>query len=247
MKTKNANLFIYLQALGGKFLGPNAFNNDEIKVLFKYSGGTFEIPYSIIATTNDGYISPVFLDGNSSPIPILTASTVAGQNPTVNYLTPNLNTVVALSKAFQLPPENEKATITINVPTPSGKTLTFTQSIWLLPEQIIYKTTMVVPGLLLVQKASNSPDSISVYVKMMCGCKITTGLPTSFWSPSDFMVNAEVVFQSNLVESYSLNFDEQANDSSFLVALQNSEPIKSINFYAQQLSTGNYGALNVEI
>ena len=58
MSTNNAYLFIYLQALGGKFLGPNAFNNSEIEISFKYSGGSFSIPYPIIASTNDGVISP---------------------------------------------------------------------------------------------------------------------------------------------------------------------------------------------
>jgi hypothetical protein len=242
MKAKNANLFVYIQALGGKFLGPNAYNFADIKIEFSYSGGQFEIPYKVISTTNDGNISPVFTDGNSSPMPILTTSNISGQNPAVNYLTANLNTVVGLSKAFDLPSQNECATLKINIPLPSNQSLQFTQQVLLIPEQEIYKISFVVPGLLLVQKPTNFPNTIAVYVKMMCGCKVTVGLPTSFWSPSDFLVNALVTHQDGSFQTYSLSFDNQSNDSSFNTLVDNLDQVKSINFYAQQTSTSNYGS-----
>jgi hypothetical protein len=237
-----ANLFIYLQALGGKFLGPNAYNNSEIKVTFRYSGGEFEIPYNVIASTNDGQISPVFSLGNSSPMPILTPSELSGQNPIVNYLTTNINTIMALSKAFDLPNTNEIAILTINIPTPSGKSLCYIESVLLIPQQEFYKITVVIPGLLVEPNATNIANNISVYVKMMCGCKVSVGLPTSFWSPSDFMVNANVIYKDGSVQSYPLSFDTQANDSLFVAPVSDAENIKSISFYAQQASTGNFGA-----
>jgi hypothetical protein len=243
MNSKNATLFVYVQALGGKFLGPNAFDFVNIKLSLKYSGGDIEIPYSIIATTNDGNISPVFTDGNSSSMPILTTSNTLGENPTVNYLTANLNTVMGLSKSFTLPSQNELATLSVMIPTPSEKILELIQPVWLIPEQEIYKVLVVVPGLLLVQNPVSPTGNISVFVKMMCGCKVTVGLSTSFWSPSDFMVNAFVTYQNASIQTFSLSFDEQANDSLFSGEVDNINQIKSINFYAQQLSTGNYGSL----
>ncbi len=243
MKTTTGNLFIYLQALGGKFLGPNAYNSNEIKIIFRYSGGEFELPYRVISSTNDGSISPVFSAGNSSPMPILTPSDLAGQNPSVNYLTTNINTIVALSKVFVLPKTNEMATLTAKIPTPTGKVLTISESVWLISEQEFYKITLVVSGLLLEVNPAKIDGEISIFVKMMCGCKVSVGLPTSFWSPNDFMVNANVVYTDDSTQQYTLSFDLEANNSLFSAKVQNLEKIKSINFYAQQASTENYGAL----
>ncbi len=241
---KTANLFIYLQALGGKFLGPNAYDNANIKVSFQYSGGQFEIPYQVIASTNDGVISPTFTAGSSSPMPILTPTSEAGQNPSVNYLTTNINTIMGLSNTFSLPEAPELATLTVSIPTPSGENLNLTQGVWLIPEQQFYKITVVVPGLLVEPNTSSSSTEISVYVKMMCGCKVSVNLPTSFWSPNDFMVNASVTFNDGTTQQYALSFDNTSNDSLFTADVPNANQIQSINFYAQQNSTGNYGAFS---
>ncbi len=243
MDSNNAHLFVYLQALGGKFLGTNAYNNNEIEISFEYSGGSFKLPYQVIASTNDGNISPVFTPGCSTPMPILTAGTEAGQNPTVNYLTANPNTIMGLSPSFALPATNELATLTITVPTPSGKNTHLQQSVWLLPEQQVYKLTIAVPGLLLAPNTPTLSGTISVYIKMMCGCKVSTGLPTSFWSPADFIVNANVFHTDGTMQQYPLEFDTETNDSLFVVQVQNVSTISAVHFYAQQMSTGNYGAV----
>lgn len=240
---KTANLFIYLQALGGKFLGPNAYDNTNIKVSFQYSGGSFEIPYQVLPSTNDGMISPIFSTGNSTVAPILTPSVAAGENPAVNYLTTNLNTIMGLSTPFNLPNDIEQGTLSIVIPTPSGTNLCLEQGVWLLPQQEFYKITVIVPGLLVEPNTSSASGSISVYVKMMCGCKVSVGLPVSFWSPSDFIVNANVNYADGTTQQYPLSFDSTSNDSLFVAQVANSEQIKSINFYAQQISTSNYGTL----
>lgn len=241
---KTANLFIYLQALGGKFLGPNAYDNANINVSFQYSGGQFNIPYQVIASTNDGAISPIFTAGSSSPMPILTPASETGQNPSVNYLTANINTIMGLSNAFSLPEAPELATLTVSIPTPSGKNLSLSQGVWLFPEQQLYKITVIVPGLLVEPNTPPSSTEISVYVKMMCGCKVSVNLPTSFWSPSDFMVNASVTFNDGTTQQYALCFYNTSNDSLFIADVPNANQIQSISYYAQQNSTGNYGELN---
>lgn len=244
MATNNAHLFIYLQALGGKFLGPNAFKNREIEISFAYSGGSFKIPYPIIASTNDGAISTVFTAGSSTAFPILTIC-AAGQSPTVNYLTSNPNSVVGLSQSFALPTSNELGTLTISVPTPSGNNILLQQSVWLLPEQQVYRIVVAVPGLLLVPNTPSPAGTIAVFVKMMCGCKVSVGLPTSFWAAADFMVNANVLYTDGTIQQYALSFDAQTNDSLFTATVQNAANISSVSFYAQQGSTGNYGGLVV--
>ena len=65
-------------------------------------------------------------------------------------------------------------------------------------EQEFYKITVVIPGLLLESNVQpSSSENISVFAKMVCGCKVTTGLSTSFWSPNDFMVNATVLYKDS--------------------------------------------------
>lgn len=238
-----ANLFIYLQALGGKFLGPNAYQNTNIKVSFRYSGGSFDVPYQVLPSTNDGMISPVFGTCNSSIAPILTPSATVGENPAVNYLTANLNTIMGLSKPFKLPEGIELGVLSVVIPTPLGTNLCLEQGVWLLPQQEFYKITVIVPGLLIEPNIPSPSGSISVYVKMMCGCKVSVGLPVSFWSPNDFIVNANVNYADGTTQQYPLSFDDTSNDSLFVAQVANSEQIKSINFYAQQISTNNYGTL----
>ncbi len=175
-------------------------------------------------------------------MPILTPTSEAGQNPSVNYLTANINTIMGLSNAFSLPEAPELATLSVSIPTPSGKSLSLSQEVWLIPEQQFYKITVIVPGLLLEPNTPPSNTEISVYVKMMCGCKVSVNLPTSFWSPSDFMVNASVTFNDGTTQQFTLSFDNTSNDSLFVADVPNASQIQSINFYAQQNSTGNYGS-----
>lgn len=234
---------VYLQALGGKFLGPNAFDNTNIKVSLKYSLGNFPLQYKVIqGTTDDGTISQSFTDGSTSFMPILTMPDNDKGNPAVNYLTPGAKTIVGHSGIF-LPDTNEYGTITASIPLSSGGNLVLTQQVLLDPQQLEYRITMVVPGLLLEWYSAVPKNQVAVYVKMMCGCKVTQGLPTSFWTVSDFTVYARVYYKDNQFITLKLVFNTAANDSSFIANLPDAKPISHINYFATQKSTGNYGAL----
>jgi hypothetical protein len=49
-----AKITIYLQALGGKFLGPNAYKHDSIKLSITLQGNTLPIAYQLKPNGNDG-------------------------------------------------------------------------------------------------------------------------------------------------------------------------------------------------
>jgi hypothetical protein len=165
-------------------------------------------------------------------------------NPTVNYLTPGANTIVGKTNIV-LPAVNEAAILYATIPTPSGKSLIFSQMVWLSPQQTAYTVTVVVPGLLLVANTNIviPPNTISVYVAMMCGCKITTGLATSFWTYSDFSVAARITYDDGTEKQVALNFDKKINLSTFTAEVPRFNHILEVNFTAQQKSTGNYGVL----
>lgn len=239
-----ASITIYLQALGGKFLGPNAYQTDNIKICLSYSGGQVDIPYQLVpGVSDDGIISQGFTDGSTSFMPILNMGPLGGQNPNVFYLTPSANTINGQVE-LALPTSNELATLQVSIPSPNNQTLLYSQTVILTPEQTDYRITVVVPGLLLQANTANPiPGSVSVFATMMCGCKATTGLPTSFWNPNDFAVSANVQYKNGSQTMYALSLNEQTDNSLFSAPVQDAEAIVSIHFSAQQKSTGNYGAL----
>jgi hypothetical protein len=116
--------------------------------------------------------------------------------------------------------------------------------------QADYRVIVVVPGLLLEEPpASAMPDvsdGIFVYVKMMCGCPITTGIPESYWAQNDFLVSAEVIYKDGGSDSRSLTFTSDATPSLFHAAVNDVAKIKRVNFTARQKSTGNVGYLSVD-
>lgn len=240
----NASITVYVQALGGKFLGPNAYEPNSITVILSYSGGEVTMPYQVVeGTTDDGVISQGFSDGSTSFMPILNMPALSGQNPNVFYLTPDTNTIAANGQ-FTLPTSNEVATLTVGIPSPSGNTLSIVQSVILTPQIVAYHIGVVVPGLLLTLNTANPiANSVSVFATMMCGCKVTEGLPNSFWTPSDFSVNALVQYNDGTATNYPLSLDTQTNNSLFSAAVQNAGNIQSVCFTAQQKSTGNYGTI----
>src|SRR6266496_1085191 len=95
----SATINIYVQALGGKFLGPNAYKTDNIQVSLAFEENTVPVTYQLFDKANDGEIGPTFIGGLSSSeamssfLPILTPMPDAGSNPAVNYLTPNALTI----------------------------------------------------------------------------------------------------------------------------------------------------------
>jgi len=250
-----ANITIYLQALGGKFLGPNAYNTDSIKLSITLKGDTLPVTYQLKDNVNDGAISSKFLSslpsikGMSSFLPILTPMPATGSDPAVNYLTPN-NLTICGTVAVTLSQPTLLGTVSVSIPRPQGDDLVLTQSIALNQLQSDYRVIMVVPGLLLEEPpASAMPDmsnSIFVYVKMMCGCPITTGIPKSYWTQNDFLVSAEVIYKNGGSDRQSLTFTSDSTPSLFHAAVNDIANIKRVNFTARQKSTGNIGYLSVD-
>jgi hypothetical protein len=241
---------VYLQALGGKFLGPNAYNNNEISIGLYMNGQTLPFTYDAAgAGIDDGIIGQTFSNGSPYALPILTLETSNPNNPysqyQVNYLTTDTNTVTGMATA-QIPDVPVAATITAYIPRPTGLTLEVTQQIILVPQQTDYTFIIPVPGLLLESNpAAPSPGTVSVLVKMMCGCQISINKSNSFWSPDDFDVNATITFTDGTVGTYPMNFDSSSNDSAFYADIPGSSDIASVCYTAQQHSTGNFGYLEV--
>lgn len=251
----SAKITIYLQALGGKFLGPNAYKTDSIKLSLTLQGSTLPVSYQLSDNVNDGAISPNFLSslpsikGISSFLPILTPMPASGSDPAVNYLTPN-NLTICGTVAVTVSEPSVLGTVSVSIPRPQGDDLVLTQSIALNQMQADYRVIVVVPGLLLEEPtASAIPDmsgSIFVYVKMMCGCPITTGIPKSYWAQDDFLVSAEVIYKNGGSNRQSLTFTSDATPSLFHAAVNDIANIKQVNFTARQKSTGNIGYLSVD-
>jgi len=246
-----AKITIYLQALGGKFLGPNAYGLDNITLSITLPGEEpRSIPYELADNGDDGDIKPKFsydkYEGLSSFLPILTPATVEDPSPAVNYLTPGDLTICGTVSVPVAQP-TMLATISASIPRPQGGALALTQSIALNQMQADYKVIMVVPGLLLEQVLPpDMTNSIFVHVKMMCGCPITTGIPKSFWAQHDFIVKAEICNQDDYKYWRPLSFTSDDTPSLFTVAVDDIRKVKQVIFVARQLSTGNMGYLSVD-
>lgn len=248
-----AKIIVYIQALGGKFLGPNAYKTDNIKLSLTLESQTFPIPYELGKNANDGEIGADFIispatNALSSFLPILTPVSGTASSTAVNYLTPNKLTIcgnvdVAVSQPIVL------GTVRVRIPRPQGDDLELTQSVALNQLQEDNRVTFVVPGLLLEEPPPsalpNSANEISVYVKMMCGCPITTGIPKSFWAQDDFVVVAEVIRKNGASHKQNLAFTSDATPSLFQAAVDDLADVKLVNFTARQKSTGNIGYLSV--
>lgn len=232
---------LYLQALGGKFLGPNAYEPGKIECSLHCASGDHAFSYQVVPNiTNDGEIGTNFVVGSTSPGPILTMPASGSGNPACNYLTANATTVTGLL-AHPLPDASELATITVRIPTPSQTPLVLQQSLLLSSDIFDYRVFMTVSGLLVQYDSSPGPN-LSVFVNMMCGCKVTQGLLTSYWTPSDFLVSALVHYKDGTSALSPMTFNAQKNDSSFCVAVPDRDKVVKATFFAQQKSTGNYGA-----
>lgn len=234
---------VYVQALGGKFLGPNAYNNTAISLALQYSMGIVPIAYQIKHDTDDGGISTSFTNGSASPLPILTMPVSGSGNPTVNYLAPGSKTIVGKANIF-LPNANEIATLLVSIPSPSGQAILFSQPVLLNPQQVEYNIHTIIPGLLLTPNTTTivPGGNISVFVAMMCGCKIINKKDW-YWTYTDFSVTARVTYRDGTEKQVDLVFDQSINLSLFTAPVPDFNFIRQVNFAAQQKSTGNYGAL----
>jgi hypothetical protein len=236
-----ANISVYLQALGGHFLGANAFQPSGISINLKYSGGSVAIPYIVTPDfTDDGNPSPDFVSGASSFMPIITIPVPPAQNVLVNFLSPDFTTIAGRTK-IDLPASYEFAELAVSIPAPLTTPLIITQGVLLNPLQPDYKITVVVPGLYLTPYEMQG--HVAVLVKMMCGCPITLGPPASLWPSNDFVVFAKVLDTSGNTTTYPLTYDtSQTGNSLFNAPLSpNQLPAKSVTFTALQKSTANYG------
>lgn len=194
--------------------------------------------------TDDGNVSPDFIPGASSFMPIISIAQPlpAEQIATVNFLSPGFTTIAGKA-TFALPAGIELANLDVSIPTTQGKPILYKQQVLLNPYQPEYKIIVVVPGLYLSD--SSIPGSISVLVKMMCGCPVTAGPPASLWPSNDFTVYASVLDTSGATTTYLLAYDTAQTGNSLFSAklLPGQKPVRSVTFSAIQKSTGNYGAL----
>ena len=239
------NITVYLQALGGKFLGPNAYGTSEEQITVQFLWGNFvaNLPYQVASST-DGFISSSF--GNSIPY-TLPIPTLENSSYNINYLSAPSGTIAATVKTPGNVPVSPftPAMIVASIPRPIGIPLEITQHVLLNAGQSPYTFTILVPGLLLEPNTtSQSTDVVSVFVKMMCGCQVTVHTSKSFWSPDDFEVTACPIYSDGSVVPYPMTFDMESNDSSFIATISDTS-YTGIYYTAQQRSTGNYGYLTV--
>jgi hypothetical protein len=242
-----ANLTVYLQALGGKFLGINAYQASKAVITLSIGNNTFTIPYTVPpgnpTNPDDGIISNEFTIGASSFMPILTIPNNNQKQTLVNYLTVNNNTACG-KLAFSLPETITAATLNVWLPSPTVPAgLRFTQTVLLNPKQTNYKVTVVIPGLL-VQAAIPSPviGKLAVFVQMMCGCRVMQTNGVFIWPPNDFEVTALIKYanQSTGITA-KMTWDATTNNSLFVHDLPFPNLLQSVLFSARQLSTGNIG------
>ncbi|HEY9262768.1 hypothetical protein [Chitinophaga sp.] len=241
------NITVYLQALGGKLLGPNAYNPNynSITVLINLDGTLIDLNYDAGSSTDDGNFTPLVSGSTPYLLPILTPNGSNGGQ--VDYLAADSNTVSATpyTTAPIVIESITPATIIATIPYPDSKPLTITQNILLIPTQSSYTFTLIVPGLLLEQNtATPPPNGISVLVKMMCGCQVSVNTYKSYWSPEDFDVTAYIAYSDGSIVTYAMTIDTSSNDSSFIATIDDLS-YTQIYYTAQQRSTGNYGSLNV--
>jgi len=244
-----AQITVYLQALDGHFLGPHAYQTDNILINLHYSGGVVNLPYVLNPDSNDGTPSTTFASGSSTFMPIITVPSTGQPDTLVNFLSPENTAVtktIAGQATIQLLDQIEMAQLDISIPTTLGESFCIKQNAILNPDQSTYKIIIVVPGLYLAP--STIPGALSVYVRMMCGCPITPGATASLWPDDDFIVTANVLDTSGASTTYTLTYDTtQPGNSLFSIPLSpGQKPIESVRFTASQKSTVNYGVLMQE-
>lgn len=239
-----AHITVYLQALGAHYLGANALNVNDIRILLSRLGeDPLQIPYT--KNPNDGMNSPTYASGSTSFMPIQSVPA-----------TPNtVRTTFVLSDAettcgranFELPSQIEFAYLDISIPTSSSSPMTMRYPVLLNPEKLNYVVTAVVPGLYLsplfqIQNPVTN-NALGVYVKMMCGCPVDYVAP-GLWLPNDFTVHAYVVNDLGQTTLYPMTFmDQPESKSLFTCTLAPGQTVKSVTYTAIQISTNNYGVL----
>jgi hypothetical protein len=248
-----ARITVYIQALGGKFLGPNAYNTNDIKLTLTLDDKSVPITYKYVKGMNDGEVGTSFVYENpqtiaqSSFLPILTPNPTNSSSPAVNYLTPIDGTICGKIEA-DVSQEEILGTLTASIPRPGGEDLVVTQSIALNQMQSDYRAILIVPGLLLEKpKSSEIPpneNSLFLLVKMMCGCPIKADITKPVWVASDFNVSAEIFLKSGKRFTENLTFFPSATPSLFR-APTNVADVHMANFTAKQKSTENIGFLSV--
>lgn len=244
--SKQAQIKVYLQALGAHFLGQNAYKIEDIIINLICSNGTINLPYFIPNNTkgNDGKNTTTFIPGTSSFMPIITVPQLNNDQTLVTFLSRDQYTVHG-SADIELPVSIELAHLAISVPTTDGF-IHLRYPVLLNPEKFEYIITVTVPGLYLSLPPQQSNGKISVYVKMMCGCPVTFGPPASLWPENDFTVNAYVFDTLPIPTIYTLKYDDSSSGvkSLFSVTLSpDQKPVKSVLYIASQKSTGNNGAV----
>lgn len=239
---QKARITVYLQALGAHYLGKNAYNGKDIIIKFSNScADPITVPYIIGPNSNDGINSSAFVTGSGSFMPVITVPPLP-KLPSVDFISRDVYTVSG-SANFDLPDKIEFGNLDVSVPTSANLPMAVRYQVLLNPEKLDYIITVVVPGLYL-SPGQITGDTISVYVKMMCGCPVDSVTP-GLWQPNDFSVAANVIDTSGINTLYALTYaNPQPLNSLFSATLlPNQKPIRSVTFTAMQISTGNYGVL----
>lgn len=242
-----ANFEVYLQALGGKFIGQNAFLPAQIEVYVVIDGVSYPLSYYSGQTNppDDGEVGPAYFDGASSVVPILTNNPIQAVVPVaVNFLTPQPGITVVAKGPADLKNAYEMAELVVRYPVPGPnngvKTLTLSQPIVLSANQLSYRMTVAVPGLL-VHTPMLTGNQVSAVVTMMCGCKVSNGSTPPYWLPSDFSVLAQVAYKNQPTVQLPLSLLPAVATSTFAGTLAHTTDIESITVIANQKSTGNFG------
>lgn len=251
-----ARITVYIQALGGKYLGPNAYNTNDINLTLTLDKNTEKIPYEYVTGKNDGDVKPTFYydessgDAITSFLPILGPKKANPADPFVYYLTPDSATICGTIEADVRQPEM-LGTLSAGIPRPGEEeaNLIITQSIALNQMQSEYRVVMIVPGLLLEDppkdKVPKGVSAIFLWVKMMCGCPITTDAEKPYWVDNDFEVSAEIFFKNKTSAPAPLTFYSNNYPSVFAAPVPDPDQVQMANFTAKQKSTGNIGFLTV--
>lgn len=247
------NVEVYLQALGGKFIGQNAFLPAQIKVHIEIDGTAHPLPYFSGPTNppDDGEVGAAYLDGASSVVPILTNNPTKAVVPvTINFLTPQPGLTVVAKGPVELNDACETAALVVHYPVPGPnhtvQTLMLRQPLILNTFQRSYKITAVIPGLLVHTPALNG-NQVSAVVTMMCGCKVSNGSTPPYWLPSDFNVVANVAYQNQPTAQVPLSLLPDGTPSTFAGTLATTTGIESITVVANQQSTGNFGVNRLDL
>ncbi|MEA2603829.1 MAG: hypothetical protein QOF89_4821 [Acidobacteriota bacterium] len=245
-----AAITVRVQAKGGKFLADD-IGGSEVTIRDAQTGE--RLGGGLALGTDSGNLSTTYTS-NASLSAIVTPAVLPATEPTIQWLSPDMNTSGLTAEL----PISRPTLLAITAFGPLGGLQSahrVTTAQWIVPGQTLNEGpgfVVELPGLLvqvlepathLAILSTDLPYTISlqVNVTMMCGCQIADGQP---WIPSDFEVTAAIGFVGQpAAETVTLEFPGKV-PSLFTGSWK--LPAGSSGFYqavitAVQRSTGNTG------